>query len=214
MYLFISLILRTTASTSLPIRVTRLRKAIIVLTATATVTRLEIALFLLPVVCSLLFTRRVSIVGAFTSGLIGGLGALGELIQTTTLPGWSITNHCHSHLRSYRSLPLVINPRPSFIPLYIPLSTHLARNLGFTLQSHSREIFQLGCLSMVVLPRRRYTQSLTRFLPISGIGFSVVAWTEIAIVGKSKGKARRRRADRAVWAGYGGVGRCHELCGT
>ena len=73
----ISLILRSN-SHSIPAQVAskRIRNAIIMLTATATVVRLELAVFLLPVVLSLVVLGKLSLVQAMTAGAAGGLGSL------------------------------------------------------------------------------------------------------------------------------------------
>lgn len=75
----ISLILRSSGlSIPHPIRRKRLRNAIGLLTAVSTVIRLEIALFLLPVVLSLVIQRRLSLADAILYGAVGGLGASGK----------------------------------------------------------------------------------------------------------------------------------------
>lgn len=52
------------------------RTAVIILTATATLVRLEIALFLLPTILSLVLLGRLSIRKALSCGVIGGFGSL------------------------------------------------------------------------------------------------------------------------------------------
>lgn len=81
MLLGISLIIRSSA-TSLPgeVKIKRIRGGIQVLTAMATVVRLEIALFLLPVVLSLVIQRRITVWKAIYYGAVAGICALG---------GWS-----------------------------------------------------------------------------------------------------------------------------
>jgi alpha-1,6-mannosyltransferase len=75
----ISLILRS-SGLSIPqaIRRKRLRNAIGLLTAVSTIVRLEIALFLLPVVLSLVVQGRLSLKDAVLYGMTSGLGALGK----------------------------------------------------------------------------------------------------------------------------------------
>jgi alpha-1,6-mannosyltransferase len=74
----ISFILRSSGlSIPEPIRRKRLRNAICLLTAAATIVRLEIALFLLPVVLSLVIQRKLSLSSALLYGIIGGVGSLG-----------------------------------------------------------------------------------------------------------------------------------------
>jgi hypothetical protein len=79
----ISLILRSSGlSIPQPIRKKRLRYAIGLLTAVSTIVRLEIALFLLPVVLSLVIQRRISFTSALFYGVISGLGSLGMSSST------------------------------------------------------------------------------------------------------------------------------------
>jgi len=78
----ISLILRSSGlSIPEPIRRKRLRNAIGLLTAVSTIVRLEIALFLLPIVLSLVVQRRISFSNALIYGAFSGLCALGESTQ-------------------------------------------------------------------------------------------------------------------------------------
>ncbi|WVN85423.1 uncharacterized protein L203_100569 [Cryptococcus depauperatus CBS 7841] len=53
-----------------------LRRAVVVLTALATVVRLELALFVLPLALSLVMARKVSIRQVVVWGMLGGLGSL------------------------------------------------------------------------------------------------------------------------------------------
>jgi alpha-1,6-mannosyltransferase len=73
----ISLILRS-GITAVPWRITRrrLRDGIILLTATTTLIRLELALFVLPVVLSLVLLGRLSVRQAVVYGATGGFGSL------------------------------------------------------------------------------------------------------------------------------------------
>ncbi|WVQ97304.1 hypothetical protein IAU59_004415 [Kwoniella sp. CBS 9459] len=75
--LSISLLLRAgTKSGPASVSARRTRNAIILLTALATVVRLEIALFLLPVALSLVLSKRASIGQVIRWGMIGGFGSL------------------------------------------------------------------------------------------------------------------------------------------
>lgn len=86
----ISFILRSSGlSIPEPIRRKRLRNAICLLTAVSTVVRLEIALFLLPVVLSLVIQRRLSLGSALLYGIIGGVGSLG---MSTPVASVSLTD--------------------------------------------------------------------------------------------------------------------------
>ncbi|ORX35947.1 Alg9-like mannosyltransferase family-domain-containing protein [Kockovaella imperatae] len=72
-----SLILRSGIS-SIPAKVSsaRIRKSIILLTATATIIRLELAALLLPIVLSLLMFGRLTLETALIAGTVGGIGSL------------------------------------------------------------------------------------------------------------------------------------------
>ena len=72
----ISLLIRSTGSLPEKVKAIRIKKAIYVLTVVATIVRLEVALFLLPIVLSLVIQRRISFRQALVSGIIGGVGAL------------------------------------------------------------------------------------------------------------------------------------------
>jgi hypothetical protein len=136
----ISLILRS-SGLSIPqlIRQKRLRNAIGLLTAVSTVVRLEIALFLLPVVLSLVIQGRLSLKDAVLYGMISGLGALGQSpilrVISTDFP---------SRLSLYRSIFLATNPHPSLIPFRHLETTRLARTLRAHLQLLQRQSFRLG----------------------------------------------------------------------
>lgn len=75
--LSISLLLRVSLSIPAKVQAARIRKTVILLTATATILRLELALFLLPIILSLVIQREVSFMSALAYGVIGGLGSLG-----------------------------------------------------------------------------------------------------------------------------------------
>jgi hypothetical protein len=90
----ISFILRSSGlSIPEPIRRKRLRNAIYLLTAVSTIVRLEIALFLLPVVLSLVIQRRISLSNALLYGVVGGVGSLGM----STRVGLSLTTQSYQH---------------------------------------------------------------------------------------------------------------------
>jgi alpha-1,6-mannosyltransferase len=73
-----SLVLKSLNNAAPPaITVKRLRNAVALLTALATVVRLELALVVLPVALSLVLMRRMSLVSALRAGMIGGFGSLG-----------------------------------------------------------------------------------------------------------------------------------------
>ncbi|WVF70624.1 hypothetical protein IAT40_005416 [Kwoniella sp. CBS 6097] len=75
--LSISLLLRAGMKTGPPaISTRRTRNAIIFLTSLATVVRLEIALFILPVALSLVLTKRATLGQVIKWGMIGGFGSL------------------------------------------------------------------------------------------------------------------------------------------
>ncbi|WWC58720.1 uncharacterized protein I303_101264 [Kwoniella dejecticola CBS 10117] len=76
-FLAISLLLRA-GSKPAPSSVTkkRQRSAIILLTALATVVRLELALFLIPTALSLVILRRASLAQVISWGMLGGFGSL------------------------------------------------------------------------------------------------------------------------------------------
>ena len=83
----ISLILRSSGlSIPEPIRRKRLRNAIGLLTAVSTIVRLEIALFLLPIVLSLVVQQRISFSNALIYGAFSGLCGLGQSTQNTGQP--------------------------------------------------------------------------------------------------------------------------------
>jgi len=83
-----------------PIRRKRLRNAICLLTAVSTVVRLEIALFLLPVVLSLVIQRRLSLGNALLYGIIGGVGSLG---MSPPVASTSLTYQSYQHQSTYIS---------------------------------------------------------------------------------------------------------------
>jgi alpha-1,6-mannosyltransferase len=74
--LSVSLILKTSPSIPAAINRARFRKAVILLTATATIIRLELALFVLPTVLSLIQSRRITWREGITWGAFGGFGSL------------------------------------------------------------------------------------------------------------------------------------------
>lgn len=74
----ISLLVRSTGSLPGQVKAIRTRNAIHALTVVATVVRLEIALFLLPIVLSLVIQRHISFTKALVTGIVGGVGALGK----------------------------------------------------------------------------------------------------------------------------------------
>ncbi|WWC86248.1 uncharacterized protein L201_001121 [Kwoniella dendrophila CBS 6074] len=75
--LSISLILRSNAkSAPISVSIKRQRTAIIVLTALATIVRLELALFLLPLAISLVVLRKASLSQVISWGMLGGFGSL------------------------------------------------------------------------------------------------------------------------------------------
>lgn len=90
--LSISLLLRVSLSIPAKVQVARIRKTVILLTATATILRLELALFLLPIVLSLVIQRKVSFMSALAYGVIGGLGSLGESCSIGALRCVNIPN--------------------------------------------------------------------------------------------------------------------------
>ncbi|OCF33338.1 hypothetical protein I316_05080 [Kwoniella heveanensis BCC8398] len=75
--LSISLLLRAGTRTGPPaVSIRRTRNAIILLTSLATIVRLEIALFLLPVTLSLVLAKRATVSQVIRWGMIGGFGSL------------------------------------------------------------------------------------------------------------------------------------------
>lgn len=61
----------------------RIQVAIVLMTATATVVRLELALFILPTVLSLILRRRLTLRQAVAYGAIGGFGSLCQSVHIT-----------------------------------------------------------------------------------------------------------------------------------
>lgn len=118
----VSLILRSSGlSIPEPIRRKRLRNAIGLLTAASTIVRLEIALFLLPVVLSLVIQRRLSLSNALLYGAVSGIGSLGT----------SLARLCmllmYSRVGANRPLSLATNPHSPHIPLQYLETTNMAR---------------------------------------------------------------------------------------
>lgn len=64
---------------------------IVILTAVATVIRLEVALLVLPTALVLVLTGRMSLGSALGAGIAGGIGSLGEYDRTLTLLTWQPT---------------------------------------------------------------------------------------------------------------------------
>jgi len=91
----VSFILRSSGlSIPEPIRRKRLRNAICLLTAVSTIVRLEIALFLLPVVLSLVIQQKLSLGDALLYGILGGVGSLGMSSPVTTV---LLTDQSYQH---------------------------------------------------------------------------------------------------------------------
>ncbi|RXK35039.1 hypothetical protein M231_07692 [Tremella mesenterica] len=72
----VSLILRSTLSCPELVKQRRLSAAIALLTGLATVIRLELAIFVLPLTLTLVVTRRLSLMAALRAGILGGFGSL------------------------------------------------------------------------------------------------------------------------------------------
>ncbi|WWD17880.1 hypothetical protein CI109_102324 [Kwoniella shandongensis] len=74
--LSMSYLIRAKSSSPESITTKRLRNAIVLLTALATVVRLELALFVLPVVLSLVLSGQITVGQAIRWGMVGGFGSL------------------------------------------------------------------------------------------------------------------------------------------
>lgn len=127
----ISHVMTAQTATSGADRVASFRKAVIALTALATIVRLELALCVIPLALSLLINGQAGFGQVLKWGILGGFGSLCKLlfmIRRFLCPLYKLINLSSNFLR--RRLPsLAPYSFPSLIPFQVTLPTFLARVL-------------------------------------------------------------------------------------
>lgn len=128
----ISHVMTAQTATSEANRVASLRKAVIALTALATIVRLELALFVIPLALSLLINRQAGFGQVLKWGILGGFGSLCKLlfmILRFLCLLYQLIN-LSSNFFCCRLPSLAPYSFPSLIPFQVTLPTFLARVLG------------------------------------------------------------------------------------
>lgn len=127
----ISHVIMAQAATSEADRVASLRKAVIALTALATIVRLELALFVIPLALSLLINRQVGFGQVLKWGILGGFGTLCKLLFMIWRFSCSLYQllNLSSNFLCCRLPSLAPHSFPSLIPFQVTFPAFLARVL-------------------------------------------------------------------------------------
>ena len=194
--LSISLILKTSPSIPAAINRARYRKAIIILTATATVIRLELGLFVLPTVLSLIRLRKITWREGFTWGAIGGFGSLRE---HTSLARFTVADR--SDLGSAGSRTLATDARAPLLPIHFPMAAGVARAVCAVLQRRPEQGGGMGRPACDVVFHPRPPEDMPRFVTAGCYRSGVEAFDKRHVAQGWKSDERDRRDRRAIWLG-------------